>query len=345
LKIKLKEKLQHIIQELNIQLQDECLLTEAASGAYACTPVLGALAGAEVHAFARDSKYGSAGECIKEVQSLAELCGVSDRIHFHTEKNEMPWERATVITNSGALRPLDSAVLERVSASCRIPLMFESWEFRAQDLDLDFCKLKGIRVAGTNERHPQTDVFGYLGDLVVRLIQDAKQTPYRNKFIVVSNNDFTPYLCKPLVSMSAAVGVYCPLEYKSEIENLGATYLGDWNSTEIPNDWKSTSAVIYTASPFSENLWGTFPLLNFNIWKTLSSPLFLRFAGDVREADLVQHEINFHPENVPAGHMGILPSAIGWDPIIRLQAGSLKVAELMKTNEAHYNNFELAQYL
>ena len=345
MKSKLKEKLQHTIQDLNIQLQNECVLTESASGAYACTPVLAALGGAEVHAFARDSKYGSARECIKEVQTLAELCGVSDRIHFHTEKNEMPWERATVITNSGALRPLDSAVLERVSASCRIPLMFEAWEFRAQDLDLDFCKLKGIRVAGTNERHPQTDVFGYLGDLVVRLIQDAKQTPYRNKFIVVSNNDFTPYLCKPLVSMSAAVGVYCPLEYKSEIENLGATYLGDWNSTEIPNDWKSTSAVIYTGSPFSENLWGNFPLLNFHVWKSLNSPLLLRFAGDVSEADFVQHEINFHPEQVPAGHMGILPSAIGWDPIIRLQAGSLKVAQLMKTNEVNYNNEVLAQYL
>lgn len=341
----MKEKLQHIIQDLNIQLQNECVLTEAASGAYACTPVLAAIAGAEVHAFARDSRYGSANECIREVQTLAELCGVSNRIHFHSEKNEMPWERATVITNSGALRPLDSPTLGRVSASCRIPLMFEAWEFRPQDLDLDFCKSKGICVAGTNERHPQVDVFGYLGDMVVRLIQDAKQTPYRNKFIVVSNNDFTPYLCKPLVSMSAAVGVYCPLEYKSEIENLGATYLGDWNVAEIPNDWKSASAVIYTGSPFSENLWGTFPLLNFNIWKSLNSPLLLRFAGDVREADLVQHEINFHPKNVPAGHMGILPSAIGWDPIIRLQAGSLKVAELMKTNETHYNNFELAQYL
>jgi hypothetical protein len=341
----LKEKLQHIIQDLNIQLKDECVLTEAASGAYACTPALAALAGAEVHAFARDSKYGSARECMNEVQVLSELCGVSNRIHFHTEKNEMPWERATVVTNSGALRPLDSTILERISPSCRIPLMFEAWEFRSQDLDLDYCKLKRIRVAGTNERHAQVDVFGYLGDMVVRLIQDSKQTPYRNKFIVVSNNDFTPYLCKPLVNMSAAVGVYCPLEYKSEIENLGATYLGDWNATEIPNEWKSASAVIYTGSPFSENLWGTFPLLNFEVWKSLNSPLLLRFAGDVREADLFQHEINFHPENVPAGHMGILPSAIGWDPIIRLQAGSLKVAELMTTNETHYNNFELAQYL
>ena len=341
----MKEKLKYIIQDLNIQLKDECVLTEAASGAYACTPVLAALAGAEVHAFARDSKYGTASECMEQVIALAEKCGVSNRIHFHLEKNEMPWERATVITNSGSLRPLDRSVLQLVSSSCRIPLMFEAWEFRAQDLDLDFCKSKGIQVAGTNERHTQVDVFGYLGDMVVRQIQDAKQTPYRNKFIVVSNNDFTPYLCTPLVKMSNGVGVYCPLEYESEIENLGATYLGDWNATEIPNAWRSASAVIYTGSPFTENLWGKFPLLNLEIWKSLNSPLILRFAGDLNEADLVQHEINFHPENVPAGHMGILPSAIGWDPIIRLQAGSLKVAELMKLKEVNYNNEPLAQYL
>lgn len=341
----MKEKLQHIIQDLNIQLEGDYVLTEAASGAYACTPVLAALAGAEVHAFARDSKYGSANDCIEQVKVLAEKCGVSEQIHFHTEKNEMPWERATVVTNSGALRPLDSTILQRVSSSCRIPLMFEAWEFRSQDLDLDFCKSKGIQVAGTNERHEQVDVFGYLGDMVVRLIQDAKQTPYRNKFIVVSNNDFTPYLCKPLVNMSAAVGVYCPQEYKSEIENLGATYLGDWNENQIPNDWKSASAVIYTGSPFSDNLWGKFPLLNLEVWKSLNLPLVLRFAGDLKETDFLQHKIEFYPSNVPAGHMGILPSAIGWDPIIRLQAGSLKVAELMKTNESHYNNFELAQYL
>lgn len=321
------------------------MFTEAASRAYASTPVLAALAGAEVHAFARDSRYGTAQDCVKEVIALAEKLNVKERIHFHFEKNEMPWEGATIVTNSGALRPLDNALLTRVSDTCRIPLMFESWEFRSEDLDLDCCKARGIRVAGTNERHPQVDVFGYLGDMVVRLIQDAKHTPYRNKFIIVSNNDFTPYLCQPLVHMSAGVGVYSPRAYKEKIEELGATYLGDWNCKEIPSEWRAASAVIYTGSPFSENLWGTFSLLNFNIWKTLSSPLLLRFAGDVSEADLFQNEINFHPENVPAGHMGILPSAIGWDPIIRLQAGSLKVAELMKTQEVLFNNYELAQYL
>lgn len=341
----MKEKLQHIIQDLSIQLEGDCVLTEAASGAYACTPVLAALAGAEVHAFAHDSNYGSANDCVEQVIELAEKCGVSNQIHFHLQKNEMPWERATVITNSGALRPLDSTFLERVSSSCRVPLMFEAWEFRSQDLDLDFCKSNGISVAGTNERHAQVDVFGYLGDMVVRQIQDAKQTPYRNKFIIVSNNDFTPYLCIPLVKMCDGVGVYCTLEFKVAVENLGATYLGDWNETEIPNVWKSASSVIYTGSPFSENLWGKFPLLDLDVWKSLNSPLFLRFAGDLNEADFLQHKIDFYPAKVPAGHMGILPSAIGWDPIIRLQAGSLKVAELMKTNEVNFNNEALAQYL
>ena len=341
----MKEKLQHIIQDLSIQLEGDCVLTEAASGAYACTPVLAALAGAEVHAFAHDSNYGSANDCVEQVIELAEKCGVSNQIHFHLQKNEMPWELATVITNSGALRPLDSTFLERVSSSCRIPLMFEAWEFRSQDLDLDFCKSNGISVAGTNERHAQVDVFGYLGDMVVRQIQDAKQTPYRNKFIIVSNNDFTPYLCIPLVKMCDSVGVYCPLEFKGAVENLGATYLGDWNEIEITDDWKSASAVIYTGSPFSENLWGKFPLLNLDVWKSLNAPLFLRFAGDLNEADFLQHKIDFYPAKVPAGHMGILPSAIGWDPIIRLQAGSLKVAELMKTNEVNFNNEALAQYL
>jgi len=40
---------------------------------------------------------------------------------------------------------------------------------------------------------------------------------------------------------------------------------------------------------------------------------------------------------VPSGHMGILPSTIGIDPIIRLQSGGLKVAELMLKGETSYN--------
>ena len=33
--------------------------------------------------------------------------------------------------------------------------------------------------------------------------------------------------------------------------------------------------------------------------------------------------------HVHSGHMGILPSAIGYDPIIRLQSGGLKAGEAL----------------
>jgi hypothetical protein len=35
------------------------------------------------------------------------------------------------------------------------------------------------------------------------------------------------------------------------------------------------------------------------------------------------------PEAPPPGHMGVLPSAVGPEPIVRLQAGGLKVGEVL----------------
>jgi hypothetical protein len=48
-----------------------------------------------------------------------------------------------------------------------IPLMFEAWEFRPSDLELAAAQQRGILVAGTNERHPDVDVFSFLGIMAV----------------------------------------------------------------------------------------------------------------------------------------------------------------------------------
>ena len=55
--------------------------------------------------------------------------------------------------------------------------------------------------------------------------------------------------------------------------------------------------------------------------------------------------IEYFPEFVKSGHMGILLSEIGYDSIIRLQAGGLKSAELAMRNEEQYNNFILLEKL
>jgi hypothetical protein len=41
--------------------------------------------------------------------------------------------------------------------------------------------------------------------------------------------------------------------------------------------------------------------------------------------------------------MGIIPSEIGADPVVRLQAGGLKVAQLMMEGATHFRGHELVQ--
>jgi hypothetical protein len=56
----------------------------------------------------------------------------------------------------------------------------------------------------------------------------------------------------------------------------------------------------------------------------------LQYWGDLDRKSLTAAEVPvWPPQAPPAGHMGVLPSAIGPDPIVRLQAGGLKVGELL----------------
>jgi len=56
----------------------------------------------------------------------------------------------------------------------------------------------------------------------------------------------------------------------------------------------------------------------------------VQFWGDIDRQLLASRGVPYWPRAAPEpGHMGILLSAIGPDPIVRLQAGGLKVGELL----------------
>ena len=58
--------------------------------------------------------------------------------------------------------------------------------------------------------------------------------------------------------------------------------------------------------------------------------LVAQYWGDIERSAFVSHNIPLCPEVEPKpGHMGILPSAVGPEPIIRLQTGGLKAAEVI----------------
>ena len=58
--------------------------------------------------------------------------------------------------------------------------------------------------------------------------------------------------------------------------------------------------------------------------------VLVQYWGDVDRAALAAAGVRVWPAEAPgAGHMGVLPSAVGPEPIIRLQAGGLKVGQVL----------------
>ena len=170
------------------------VLTEAATGPYAVTPVIAGVAGAKRVYVAGGTSHGSVEEVTAETMQLAQMAGVADKIEILTHKRREEVSRADILTNSGHVRPIDSELIGWMKAGAVIPLMYEKWEFRASDLDLAACRAKGIPVVGTNERHPAVDVFSYLGMMAVKLLADAGVAVYRSRILLLCDNPFESYI-------------------------------------------------------------------------------------------------------------------------------------------------------
>jgi hypothetical protein len=170
------------VAETELDLSGLTVLTEAATGAYGVTPVIAALAGAKrVYAFCRASRYGSVAEATSWTLELAEALDVAERISVIDQIPAGLLGQVDILTNSGHLRPLDATIIASLPDTAVIALMFEAWEFRATDVDLEACTRRRIPVVGVNEQHPTVDVFSFLGPLAVKQLHDCGLAVYRNK--------------------------------------------------------------------------------------------------------------------------------------------------------------------
>ena len=95
--------------------------------------------------------------------------------------------------------------------SAVVPLMYESWEYRPTDVDLQACRARGITVAGTNERHPDVDVFSFLGQMAVMQLHDAGIAVRGSRILLLCDNDFGPFIVQDLKNSGAEVTESCRL--------------------------------------------------------------------------------------------------------------------------------------
>jgi hypothetical protein len=341
------DKLIAQVKSLNLNLNGKVVLTEAASGAYVVTPLLAAIAGAKVYAFSKTTSYGTVEDIFANTQRFVdEDKQLKLDITFITELSPEIISQVDIITNSGHLRPLNESILQYAKDSLVIPLMYEAWEWRDSDIDIKYVQKRGFKIGATNERHPQIDVFNYLGDMVLKQIFDVGICPYGNSFILLCNNDFGPFIAKTLSKLCLNLGVIDLDSNKEKYDLDIIDWIGGFPNVKVPEKYKKSEAIIFTAYPF-DRLWigEDKPIDIHSLIEQFETPFTLRFCGDIDCEVFDKYALNYYPKEVKSGHMGILPSAIGYDPIIRLQSGGLKVGELMLKKETIFAGETLLEYL
>jgi hypothetical protein len=298
-----------------LDLSGSVILTEAATGAYVVTPVLAAMAGARaVYAVTRSTSYGTFEEVSAETIGLARLVGVGDRIKILADMSRDLVSQVDIVTNSGHVRPISREVVSWMKPTAVIPLMYEAWELRNEDVDLAACRERGVLVAGTNERHPALDIFPFLGTIALKLLMDAGVAVCGTSILMLCDNPFACFLERGLIAAGARVETR---------ESLSSVPPG-----------RRYDALLVALKPRPE------PVLSAAQANSIATEwpgaVVAQFWGDLDRPSLRAADVPFWPVNAPApGHMGVLLSDIGPEPVVRLQAGGLKVGEVLWRSRKH----------
>ena len=205
-----ERRCQQLVREaaatFDLNLSGLSILTEAASGYYSLTPLMAALAGAErVYALARDSAYGEAKSIGRSLMSLSGRWGTGDRVEVLFSREDTRIGRADIVLNLGFVRPLDAVFLRRLKRSAVIPLMFETWEHRPEDLDVQECRRLGLPVLGTNEHHADLRIFDYLGLIAMKMLFNLDFEIFRSHLVVIGSGEFGEQVTKSLQSAGGHV--------------------------------------------------------------------------------------------------------------------------------------------
>lgn len=298
------------VQRCELDLTGRHVVTEAATGAYVVTAVLAAMAGARVTALAGSSRYGTVAQVRDWTLAVATTLGVSTRITVVDVLTPAALAEADVVTNSGHLRPLNAQFANQLNPRAVVPLMMEAWEIGAGrvDVDLGALRRRGIAFAGTNERNPAVGVFDYLGVMAVKLLLDAGVAVQHSRILLLCDNPFSDYVERGLRACGAEVST--------------ATSPADLADVTV------VDAVLVSLTPAAA------PRLTKKHLMVLAARMpgvaLVQFFGDIDRRAADELGIDIWPDPAPShGHMGILPSDIGPEPIVRLQAGGLKVAQVL----------------
>jgi hypothetical protein len=312
--------IRNAIITFELNLSGVTVLTEAATGNYILTPMIAAQAGADrVYALTRDSRYGIAREVHEKTVALAERCGMADRIEILFSREDGRIALADIVTNLGFVRPMDGAFLRRLKRTAVIPLMFETWEYRSEDLDFNECRRLKIPVAGTNESDDRLQIFSYIGKIAIKLLFELNIEVFRSLIVVVGGEYFGTPICNTLVSAGA---------YVHQIDvNSGETL----ESPSAREAFKNAEAIVIADHQSKKMLIGPEGQISAQELLSLNPRIVVaHISGGANLQDLQNQCIPHRPrEFAPVGHMSITSDYVGPRPLIDLHTAGLRVGQAL----------------
>lgn len=301
------------IARLDLRLAGRQVLTEVASGAYVVTPLIAARAGATVTAVTADSEYGSAADVIAYGTEWASALGVADLVRFSVGPARAFAPAADIVTNLRFVRPIDAGFVAQLPPHAAIALMWEPWEVRPSDVDLDACAGAGIPVIGTRETDQRLRIFDYVGITAMKLLLDVGVELFRSRVIVIGSDPFGTYVADALRGLDADV---------QQVVRL----TGDLDGT-IGASVETADAVVLVEHRERRMLVGPGGISPGRF--LTGGCRLVHIAGMVDDGALAAAGIKKQPaRRVPAGHMAALTDSVGPRPVVDLHGAGLKVADV-----------------
>lgn len=304
------------VQTFGLDLAGRVVLTEAATGYYALTAPLAALGGSErVYCLTRDSRYASAGEAVARTRALAEAFGRNDSITVLSSRDDPRIGEADIVMNLGFVRPLEAAFLRRIKRTAVIPLMFETWEWRPEDVDLSACRELGIPVAGTNEHHSVLQTIEYVGTLAVKLLLELQVEITRSRILVMGEGRFAGVVGKRLRGLGADV--------------LALGEKDPSASDDIRKALKSLDAMVVAAHESSVPIIAEGGLISAERMRAINpSVVVSHISGRVDQGTLDAAGVRYNPPHLAAPRrMSVATDYLGPRPLIELHAAGLRVGQ------------------
>ena len=318
------KKIINSIDKFNLNLKYKNVLTEAATGNYVVTPIIAALSGAKVFAFTKNTRFGTVEKVKDQTYQLASQLNVIDKIMIVDNLDKINLNEMDILTNTGFLRPINEELINKLSEKCVIPLMWEPWEWRKDELDIEACYKKGIKVYGTNESDPRLKTMDYIGYIALYFLLVQKLSPYSAKILILGCEKFANPISKIL---------------KQNNYNY-----------QIITDYKKTQFEIskYNAIIIAENT-NDIKLIGNNNCSIKSDEIsedttVIHIAGNV---DFSNGKFIKVPEKpAPFGYMSFTTDFIDSQAVIDLHTAGFKVAEgMLKSNEMNLNGLEYKDFM